>query len=211
MSNTLQQFLQCYRDCIRSFTLLRNRHSMLGNAHRIHKEETIFAYSVRSNSPQLLIANGTHTTPFHLNEKRFRLHITHKHHHFKRFHVRTCSHQSASNSNTEVTIIAELANQFIAITRRISNFLHIPIHISIRAFLSKHLFSYVHNIRGMSLVESKDECFGEIFKIRLTLWVIKHFRVNSIAICCKDEFYLRRIDNRTVKFRFGVILCLACI
>ena len=182
---------------------------MLGDAHRIDQEETILAEGIRCYGSKLFIADGAHTTTLHLNVKRFGFHISHEHHHFKRFHISTRSHQRTSDSNAEVTVVAELADKLVAIACRISNLLYISVHIGIGTFLAKHLFGNIHDICCMGLIQRKDESLREICKVRLTLWVIEHLSINSITISCKNKHYLRRVDNRTVKFRLRVIFSLS--
>ena len=211
MSNFLKQFLQCYRNGVRPIALFRDRHRMLGNPHSIDKEETILAEGIRCYGSKLFIADGAHTTTLHLNVKRLRFYISHEHHHFERFHISTRSHQRTSDSNAEVTVVAELAYKLITVACRISNLLHISFHVGIGTFLAKHLFGNVHNICCMGLIKRKDESLREICKVRLTLWVVEHLRIYSITISCKNKLYLRRVDNRTVKFRLRVILSLSCV
>ena len=198
MSDALKQLLQCQPDDIGTIAWSGNRLRALGDTHSIDKEKVILAEGIGSHCSKLFVTNGAHAASLHLNVKRFGLHVTHEHHHFEWFHVGTRSHQRASDGDTEVAVVAELADEFIAVARRIGNLLYISVHIGIGTLLSKYLFGYVHDIGGMHLVERKNKRLGKIGKVWLTLWVIEHFRIHGIAICGKNEFYLRGIDYRAV-------------
>ena len=69
----------------------------------------------------------------------------------------------------------------------------------------------MNDIVGVFLVECEDKRLGQIVEVRITLRVGKHLGIDSILVCLKDEFDLRRVDDAAVQFLFGVFLSLGDI
>ena len=152
---------------------------MFRHTYGIHQIEQVFAESIGCDIAQLFVADGSHATAFHLRVELFRANITHEHHDFKGFDVGTGGYQCNSDGNTEVFIIAELSDQLIAVTSRIRDLLDKCIVI----FWSfENLFSDLDDVCCMSIIQRKNERFGQIVHIGLTLRVIEHFGINRIAI-----------------------------
>ncbi len=58
----------------------------------------------------------------------------------------------------------------------------------------------------MSLVEGENQCLGKIVKIRFSLRLNKHFRINGILKRLENKLNLSRIDYGPVKLLFCVVL-----
>ena len=201
MRQQFQQSFEC--DGMHRFAIARTRCYLLtfGNSYSIHKEEVILTKSIRRDVAQLVVADGANTTTLHLNIQRLGSHVAHEYQHFKRLYVCSRSHQRTSDCNTELLVVAELANQLVAVTCGIGYFLYELIICP-----AKHLFSYAHDIVGMNLIQGKDKGLRQIVHDGLTLWVGEHLRINGIAVCLQHQFDLSRIDDAAVQFLLGIVL-----
>ena len=89
---------------------------MLCHTNSIHKNIIIFGNGIGGDIPQHVIVNGAHTSPFHLDIEWFGGDIAHEHYNFKWLHISTGGNKSACHSYSETLIIAELTDEFGAVT-----------------------------------------------------------------------------------------------
>ena len=94
---------------------MRHHLFMLSHSDRVYDVVAVLCNGVRSNLTQLVIADHAAAASLHLSIEHIGMHILHEKNYFKRFYIRSCSHEGDSDRDAEVLFCPQVSNQAVRI------------------------------------------------------------------------------------------------